>query len=217
MAKKTLKKGLFITFEGPEGCGKTTHSRLMAAYLRKNGYDTLYTREPGGTKVGNRIRSILLNLKGLNISPLTEVLLFEASRSAIVKEVIRPALLKKKIVICDRFNDATVVYQGYAGSVPLEHIKRIESVSMQGVKPDLTILLDIDAKKGLGKIKKSKRDRMESKKLFFHRKVRSGYLKLARENKQRIRIIKTAPAVSQTFKSVKKEVMDVVRRYKRPG
>jgi len=215
MAKKTLKKGLFITFEGPEGSGKSTHARLIANYLKKEGYDVLYTREPGGTRVGDKIRDVLLNSKEIEISPLGETLLFEASRAEIIQRVIKPAILKKKIVISDRFNDATIVYQGYAGSVPLRDIAKLESISMGGVKPNLTVLLDIEAKKGLGKIKYAKRDRMESKKLSFHKKVRSGYLDLARKNKNRIKIVKTRASKEDTFMLVKKEVMNVVRRYKR--
>lgn len=215
MAKKTLRKGIFITFEGPEGCGKSTHSRLAANFLKRIGYDVVYTREPGGTKVGDKIRSVLLDSKGLDMSPLTETLLFEASRAELVGEVIKPALAKRKIVISDRFNDATLVYQGYAGRVPLKDIKKAESVSMGKVKPDLTVLLDIEAKKGLGKIRRSKRDRMERKKLSFHKKVRLGYLALARADKRRIKVIRTRDEKRETFEAVKIEVMNVIRRYKR--
>lgn len=217
MSKKTLKKGLFITFEGPERSGKSTHSRLTANLLKKEGYDVIYTREPGGTKFGNRIRKILLNSKKLDISPVVEMLLFEASRSELIKQIIKPALLKKKIIISDRFNDATLVYQGYAGKVPLEGIYKIESLSIRGVKPDLTILLDIDAKRGLKKIRRGRKDRMESKCISFHRRVRAGYLDLARLNRRRIKVVRTKDTIGRTFKDVKKEVMNVVRRYKRPG
>jgi len=217
MAKKALKKGIFITFEGPEGCGKSTHSKLAAEFLRKEGYEVVHTREPGGTRVGRKIRDLLLNFKNIEISPLTELLLFEASRAELVREVIKPALLKKKIVISDRFNDATFVYQGYAGRVPLGEIRKIESVSMGRLKPDLTVLLDIKAKDGLKKIRSFLRDRMESKELAFHESVRRGYLKLARTEKKRIKVIKTRDTVQKTFEAVRPEVMNVVRRYKRAG
>ena len=215
MAKKILKKGMFITFEGPEGCGKSTHSKLISSYLKNSGYNVLHTREPGGTKLGDRIRDVLLNAKNLKISPLTEVLLFEASRFELIEEVIKPALRKGKIVISDRFNDATIVYQGYAGNVPLENIKQIESISLQKCIPDLTILLDISAKNGLMKIHPGKRDRMESKKISFHKKVRAGYLDLARKNRKRIKVIKTQKTKEATFTMVKEEVMNAIRRYKR--
>ena len=214
MPKKNLKRGVFIVFEGPERSGKSTHSRRMASFLKKEGYDVVYTREPGGTKVGDKIRSVLLDSKKVNISPLTETLLFEASRAEHVKEVIKPALKKKKIVISDRFNAATLVYQGCAGEVPLSDIKRIESVSIKGIKPDLTIILDIPAVTGLKKIHRQKRDRMESKKLAFHKKVREGYLRLARWNRS-IKVIKTKDAINETFKAVRPEVMNVIQRHKR--
>lgn len=217
MAKETLTRGLFITFEGPEGCGKSTHSVLTADLLKKEGYDVLLTREPGGTPVGDAIRGVLLHSKKIDISPLTETLLFEASRAELVKKVIRPALAEKKIVICDRFSDATLIYQGYAGRVPLKDIKKIGAISARGVKPDLTLLLDIKAEEGLKKIGPDGKDRMESKKLSFHKSVRGGYLDLARKERKRIKVIKTKDTIGATFKEVQEEVMNVVRKYKRPG
>ena len=217
MAKKTLKKGLFITFEGPERSGKSTHSRKIAALLRKKGYPVVYTREPGGTRVGCAIRGVLLNRKKLFISPLGEMLLFEASRAELVKRVIRPALRAGKIVITDRFNDATIVYQGYAGGVPVKDIEKVESVSLGGVRPDLTVVLDIDIGRGLKKIKTRSKDRMESKKISFHRKVRRGYLKLAAKNKKRIIVIETRERIEDTFHEVKEGVLRAVRKYTRSG
>jgi len=216
MAKKILKRGLFITFEGPERSGKSTHSALAVNFLRRQGYDVVYTREPGGTAVGDRIRGVLLDAKNIRMSALTEVLLFEASRSELVREVIKPALSKKKIVISDRFHDATCVYQGCAGGVPAEEIRKIESVSMKGVVPDLTVILDIDEEIGVGKIRRGKKDRIESKNISFHKKVRAGYLALAKKNKKRIKLIKTKPTIKATFEEVKIEVTNVVGRYKRP-
>ena len=217
MAKKVLKKGIFITFEGPERSGKSTHSRLTARFLKKEGYNVVYTREPGGTPLGDQIRKVLLHSKKAKIAPIVETLLFEASRSELIKEVIAPALRKKKIVISDRFSDATLVYQGYAGSVPLSEIKKIETVSMKGIKPDLTVLLDIDARAGLKKIRRGTKDRMESKGLLFHRKVRAGYLDLARGDKKRIKVIRTKDTIQATFESVKYEVMNALRRHKKRG
>ncbi len=217
MAKKSLRKGIFITFEGPEGCGKSTHSKLTADFLRKQGYKVVYTREPGGTRLGDKIRDVVLNSKKIDISPLTEMLLFEASRAELVKEIIKPALLGKKIVISDRFNAATLVYQGYAGGVSLRDIKGVESISIKGIKPDLTIVLDIGAEEGLKKIHRGKKDRMESKKLSFHRKVRKGYLDLAGQSRKTIKVIKTRKTKFETFGEVKQEVMNVIRRYKGRG
>lgn len=211
MAKKSLKRGIFITFEGPEGSGKSTHSKLAVEFLRKEGFDIVYTRDPGGTALGDRIRQALLNSGNIVASPVSEMLLFEASRAVLVRQVIKPALLKKKVVICDRFTDATWVYQGYAGKVPMKDIKKVESVSLRGVKPDLTIILDIKAEEGLKKIKHWARDRMELKDISFHKKVRRGYLALARREKKRIKVIKTMDNREHTFNKVKKEVMNAIR------
>ncbi|OGW75861.1 MAG: dTMP kinase [Omnitrophica bacterium RBG_13_46_9] len=211
--KKKLRRGVFITFEGPEGCGKSTHSKLTTDFLRKEGYAVLHTREPGGTEVGDRIRSILLDSKKIEISPLAEMLLFEASRAELIKEVIKPALLKNKVVISDRFSDATLVYQGYAGGVPKKEIYRVESVSIGKIRPDLTIVLDIDVKRGLKRIYLNNRDRIESKELSFHRSVRKGYLDLANRDKKRIKVIRTKGTIEATFREVKSEVMNVIRRH----
>lgn len=217
MAEKNLKKGIFITFEGPEGCGKSTHSGLIAEFLKKEGYNVVYTREPGGTLFGDKIREVLLHSKKIEISPLAEVLLFEASRLELVRRVIKPALCAKKIIISDRFNDTTLVYQGYAGNVRTEIIRKVESLSVAGIKPDLTILLDINVKKGLRRTSRGGKDRIESKKLSFHKKVKAGYLKLAGRDRKRIKIVKTKDRIENTFEAVKKEVINVVRRYKRSG
>jgi dTMP kinase len=217
VAKKSLKKGIFITFEGPEGCGKSTHSALIAASLKSEGFDVVLTREPGGTAVGKKIRAILLDSKKIGISPLTETLLFEASRSQLVKEVIKPALKKKKIVISDRFSDATFVYQGYAGGTPLADIAGIEAISSGGLTPDMTILLDIEAQRGLAKISVRQRDRIESKPLIFHKRVRNGYLKLAGRNAKRIKIVKVQKSIEKTFEKIAKEVANGVCRYRRTG
>lgn len=212
MAKKALKKGIFIVFEGPEGCGKSTHSKLAVKFLKKAGYDIVYTREPGGTDVGDGIRKVLLNLKKIDISPLTEMLLFEASRAELVGKIIRPALAKKKLVISDRFSLATHVYQGYAGNTPIKDIKKVESVSIGGIKPDLTLILDIKTSTGLNKIKD--KDRMESKGLSFHEKVRKGYLNSAKHCKS-IKVIKTEKKIHDTFGNVKREIINVIKRYER--
>ncbi len=216
MAKKSLKKGLLLTFEGPEGCGKSTQSRLVYDYLKSRSYDCIHTREPGGTKVGEKIRQILLHSKNANISDLTELFLFEANRSQIVEEVIRPALANKKIVICDRFSDATLSYQGYGGKVPIELVKALNKIATKGLEPDLTIVLDIDADTGLRRAKAKGIDRMEEKKAPYHRRVRTGYLKLAKKNPLRIKVVKVTDSVEKTQGHVRREVELVIQRYKRP-
>lgn len=216
MAKANLKRGIFITFEGPEGCGKSTHSKLIYDYLRKHSYDCIHTREPGGTKAGEKIREILLHSDGIRIADITELFLFEAARSQIVAEIIRPALTKNRIVLCDRFNDATFSYQGYGSGLPLKPIIAMDKVATGGLRPDLTILLDIDTATGLKRAGLKGRDRMERKDAAYHRRVRRGYLKLAKADPARIRVIKVKGTIEQTQSLVRREVELVIRRYKRP-
>lgn len=217
MAKKTLKKGLFITFEGPEGCGKSTQSKLIYEYLSCRSYDCLYTREPGGTALGERVRAILLDSVEINITDLTELLLFEANRSQLIAELIRPAIKDKKIVICDRFSDATMSYQGYGGKIPLNTIKSVDDIATGSLSPDLTILLDIDTVTGLKRASSKGMDRMESKDISYHRRVRRGYLELAKKYPKRIKIIKVKGAIEEVQAIVRREVDIVIRKYKSPG
>ena len=212
-----MKRGLFITFEGPEGCGKSTHSRLLCDFLKKLSYDCILTREPGGTRAGEEIRRILLHSDGVNISDLTELFLFEAARAQIVEEIIKPALAAGKIVICDRFSDATVCYQGYAGGVDLKAIKTLNMIATGGLKPDLTIVLDIDTATGLKRAKAKGIDRMERKRSAYHKRVRAGYLKLAKIYPNRIRVIKVDGSIEDTQMIVKREAGHVIQRYKRAG
>jgi len=207
MAKKDMMRGIFITFEGPEGCGKTTHIRLIYDFLKSRSYDCILTREPGGTKTGEEIRRILLHEDGVAISDLAELFLFEAARAQIVEELIEPALRKGKVVLCDRFSDATFSYQGYAGGVDLKSISALDNVATGGLVPDLTILLDIDTVTGLERACKKGVDRMEKKKLVYHKKVRAGYLKLAKKYPDRIRVIKVTGSVEETQKAVRREVL----------
>ena len=217
MAKKDLRRGIFITFEGPEGCGKSTHAKLLCDFLKGRSYDCILTREPGGTKVGEEIRKILLHSDGIAISDLAELFLFEAARAEIVGELIRPGLASGKIVICDRFSDATVCYQGYAGGVDLKAIETLNKVATDGLKPDLTILLDVDTSTGLRRAKAKGIDRMERKRFAYHERVRAGYLKLARIYPNRIKVIKIDGSIEDTQAIVKREAERVIQRYKRAG
>lgn len=217
MAKKPLKNGLFITFEGPEGCGKSTHSRLVHDYLKKRSFDCVHTREPGGTGLGEKIRQILLHSDGVDISDLAELFLFEAARSQIVAKLIRPNLAKGRIVICDRFSDATICYQGYGGKVPLDVIRKLDAVATEGLKPDLTILLDIGTMAGLKRAKSKGVDRMEKKDIAYHKRVRAGYLELARKEPRRIKVVKVLGPIGETQKAVRREAERVIQGYKRAG
>ena len=216
MAAKKLKRGLFITFEGVEGCGKSTHSKLLFEYLKKSGYLTVHTREPGGTKLGEAVRRVLLDSPEIRISDLAELFLFEACRAQIVKEIIRPALDRGSIVISDRFSDATFSYQGYGGRVDLKAIKTLDRVATAGVVPDLTMLLDIDTPEGLRRARKKGIDRMENKDLSYHRRVRAGYLKLSKQYPGRIRRVKVSGRIPEVQAKIRREVEIVLRKFERP-
>jgi dTMP kinase len=187
---------------------------LLYNYLRNKGYNCVLTREPGGVPLSEKIRNILLdpNNKGINV--FSETLLFAAARAALVDKVIKPALSKGCIVICDRFSDATLAYQGYAGRQDLKAIKFIDRYATQGIKPDLTILLDIDIKTGLkrasGKREYRGGDRMEKKTVVYHKAVRRGYLTLARLEKKRIKLIRTQNTIHKTQQLVREAVKNVV-------
>jgi dTMP kinase len=214
---KRLKEGLFITMEGPEGCGKSTQSRLLRDYLKKRRYDCVATREPGGTPFGEAVRKILLHSKKAEISSVAELLLFEASRSEVARRVIKPALTRGAIVISDRFNDATYAYQGAAGGLPRHFIKKVDDIATGGLKPDLTILLDIDTAAGLRRARQKGADRMEAKPAAYHRRVRGAYLRLARKEPGRIKVVKVMPLISQTQGVIRREVEIVIQKHKRAG
>lgn len=189
--------GLFITFEGIEGSGKTTQVRMLADYLKKKGQGVVTTREPGGTVIGDKIRAILLNAAHDGMSPMTELLLYAAARNQHIAEVIRPALDKRKIVLCDRYADATTAYQGAARKISPEIISSIHKIATGGLKPDHTILMDLPVETGLGRAisrnvsnrDSKKEDRFEREDLEFHRRVREGYLTIARAEPKRVVII----------------------------
>ncbi|MEI8175710.1 MAG: dTMP kinase, partial [Candidatus Omnitrophota bacterium] len=196
----------FITFEGPEGCGKSTHAGLLFDFLKGLGYPCIRTREPGGTKAGELIRQVLLHARDCDLSDLTELFLFEAARAQIVSEVIIPALSKGTIVICDRFSDATLAYQGYGGKLPLPLVRQMNRAATGGLTPDLTILLDVDVATGLRRAKAKGVDRMEEKKAAYHSSVRRGYLALAKAEPERIKKMRLKPVVAHTQKNIQKLV-----------
>jgi dTMP kinase len=181
-------KGKFITFEGTEGCGKSTQSSMLYRYLKNKGLPAVYLREPGGVRVSEKIREILLD-PGNNISPVCEMLLYMAARAEVVNAVIKPALSKGKIIVCDRFLDSTIVYQGFGLGVNLAAIKSAAKIATLGIRPDLTILLDQPVKRGL-RHRKGQMDRIEKRNFSYHQRVRNGYLKLARGEPARIKTVK---------------------------
>ena len=180
---------MFITFEGGEGCGKSYQARLLYRKLNKLAIPALLTHEPGGTLVGEKINRLLKWGKETEISPLTELLLFNASRAQLAEMVIKPALKASKVVISDRFSDSTVVYQGYGRGLDLEVIRAINNTAALGLKPDLTVLLDISVEEGLARKGKQKPDRFHRENLAFHRRIRNGFLKLSEEEPRRWLII----------------------------
>ncbi len=197
-----IVKGKFITFEGSECCGKSTQSRLLYEYLQAKGYKVIFLREPGGTKVSEKIRQILLDTENKSLTSETELLLYMASRSQTVSEVIKPALEGGQIVVCDRFLDSTIVYQGYGLGMDIKLIKSLGNFVTAGIKPDLTILLDLPLEEALNGIHREK-DRIENRSLEYHRKVKNGYLKLARQEPKRIKIIKLADDKNETQRKVR--------------
>jgi dTMP kinase len=180
--------GLFITFEGGEGCGKSTQSRLLLKKLEQQNIPVVLTHEPGGTALGNEVRKALKRKRGSAISPQAELFLFAASRAQLVAEVIRPALEEGKVVICDRFTYSTLVYQGYGRGLDFTAIKMVNNMATRYLNPDLIILLDISPEQGLAR-KQSLKDRFELEDLSFHRRVREGYLKMAAAEPERWLVI----------------------------
>ena len=180
---------LFITFEGGEGCGKSTQTRMLYRKLLKLGIPAVLTSEPGGTPLGKRLGRFLKWPGDKEISPITELLLFNAARTQSVSEVIMPNLKSGKVVISDRYADSTTAYQGYGWGLDLEVVKQINDAATGGLKPDLTVLLDLLVESGLARKKERRPDRFEQQALAFHQKVREGYLKLAKEAPERWLVI----------------------------
>lgn len=204
-AKSTgLKKGLFISFEGVEGCGKTTQGKLLFKYLTGKGYKCVLTEEPGGTKLSQNIRDILLDKKNKNLSPIAELFLYIADRAQHTRELIIPELKMGKIVISDRFTDSTIAYQGGGRKIPLSTIKEMNRLATDGVMPNITILLDLPVKEGLARRKN--KDRIELEGIRFHENVRNEYLKLANSEPKRIKIINGKSSIKETESTIRKHI-----------
>ena len=194
----TGKRGRFITIEGPDGSGKTTQVERLAERLRAAGRPVVVTREPGGTRLGEQLREILLARHG-GVEPtdaLTDAFLFEAARRHLVRQVIRPALEDEAIVVCGRYSDSTFAYQGFGAGVPLETLRALDEAATEGLRPDLTILLDLPVEAGLARVAPDDVTRFEAEHdLAFHRRVRDGFLQLAAEEPERFVIVDaTGPA-----------------------
>lgn len=208
-----MNKGKFITFEGPEGAGKSTQAAMLISKLEARGLEVMYSREPGGTKLGEAIRGILqYNAAAEDPCPESEVLLFEASRAQLVRNVIQPALERGAWVICDRFADSTTAYQGFGRGFPVELMETINQFAIGDTVPDMTILLDVNVSLGMQRCakrqagQKIKYDRIESEALEFHERVRQGYLRLAEKFPERFRKVDamrdTAPIASDIWEHI---------------
>lgn len=204
----------FITFEGPEGGGKTTQTRLMQQTLERRGHAVVMTREPGGTAIGNNIRAILLDLQNSGMSPRAEVLLFNAARAQLVDEVIRPALASGQIVLCDRYADSSLAYQGYGRGQDLAELRMLIRFATLGLKPHLTVFLDIDPAQGLLRKRNNSLEewnRMEAERLAFHQTVREGFLHLAAEEPARWLIVDAAQPVETVQAAIWQHIEQLLR------
>ena len=207
-----MKQGVFITFEGIEGCGKSTQAKRLGKTLDRLGIAHVMTLEPGGTAIGRHVRRVLLDSRNKALTPLSELMLYAADRAQHVEEIIKPALRSGKWVICDRFSDATVVYQGAARGQDKKLIRLLNTIVTQGIRPHLTFLLDCPVEVGLRRALERNmkgQDRFEREALSFHRKVRNGYLDLARKNKKRFVILDAAAS----RKEIEAEILRHVEQF----
>ncbi len=202
----------FITFEGIEGSGKTTQIHLLMDWLHQRTDRALLTREPGGTSIGEQVRAILLNPINTEMTPEAEILLFSAARAQIVREVIRPRLADGWIVVCDRFADSTLAYQGYGHGLPLDDLLGITEFATGGLWPDLTVYLDLDVETGLRRKAATPEEwnRMEAKEVAFHKRVRQGYQALAAQNPQRWLVLDATQPVEVIQKQIRERVAAIV-------
>jgi dTMP kinase len=205
---------MFITLEGVEGSGKTTQLPLLAEYLQGQGYDVLTTREPGGTPLGDQIRRVLLDQKNTTMLPRTEILLFQASRAQLVEEVIKPHLARSGVVLCDRYADSTLAYQGYGYQVvDLEQLRQVVHFATSGLKPDLTLFLDVDVEMGLRRRNKDgDLNRLDVYRLEFYQRVRAGYQELIRLEPQRWVVIDACQSPDAVQAEMRRVVLDRLNR-----
>ena len=201
---------MFITIEGPDGGGKTTQMNMLVPALEERGLDIVRTREPGGTDIGDQIRSVIMDMKNKSMDPRAEILLFCASRAQLVSELIRPSLASGKIVLCDRYADSTMAYQGYGHGLDRTALKNLLEFATGGLKPDLTILLDISAEAGLRRriTNHDEWNRMDEYALQFHERVRKGYLEMAAAEPERFAVIHA----DRSKEEIHDEIVSVIMR-----
>ncbi len=196
-------RGYFITFEGIEGAGKSTQSVMLHNYLIEKNKKVILTKEPGGTETGKKIRQILLSHSDEIFPPLAELFLYEADRNFHIHNLIKPKIDQGYTVICDRFTDSTLAYQGYARGLDIDFVKEINSIASEGIKPDITFLIDIPVEEGLKRIQKIReKDRIEKEEIDFHKKLREGFLKIAEEERDRIVVLNGLEPPEKIFRQV---------------
>ena len=210
-------KALFITFEGPEGAGKSTQIKLLEEYLKSRGRKVVVTREPGGTPLAENFRNIVKHYQGVEpLYPATELLLFEAARAQHVRYVIEPALVDGAVVLCDRFADSTEAYQGAGRALDMDFLQQLNRFAVGSCKVDLTLIFDLPVEKGLERAAArvahiaNHNDRMEEEKIDFHRRVRESFLKIAEREPERVRVLDATLSIEELFEQVKKQVQDVL-------
>lgn len=204
---------MFITFEGPEGSGKSTQLPELARYLESLNLPVVKTREPGGTAIGDQIREVLVSLDNTELHPRTEILLFLAARAQLVEELIIPSLRQNKIILCDRYGDSTLAYQGYGHGLDLETLRAMLEFATGGLKPDLTILLDIDVLTGLKRKKvKEEWNRLDAFELSFHERVREGYHILAGQEPERWKIVDATQKPEQVQNEIRALVLAALEK-----
>ena len=200
-------KGVFVTFEGGDGCGKSTQAGLLAKKLKQLGYSVVRTREPGGSLFSEHLRVLLLNPKH-KVTPMAELFLYEASRAGHTAEIIEPALKAGKVVICERYSDATIAYQGSGRGIDMKDLKYVDRVATGGLKPDVTIYMKMPAGKSLGRIKR-KKDRLEMENTAFHRRVSKGYAAIAAREKKRVHVVSASSGKSV----IERKILSIVAEY----
>jgi len=200
-----MNRGLFITFEGPDGSGKTTQIEKLRSFIEKKGYDAVLTREPGGTAISEKIREIILDKNNIEMDYMTEALLYAASRAQHVAQVIKPALESGRAVICDRFMDSSIVYQGYGRKLG-DCVRIINEFAVSGCLPDITFLLKVDPEIGKGRIKADEQDRLEMEKLDYHRAVYKAYEELEQQYPERIIAIKADRSIDEISDEIQKHI-----------
>lgn len=205
-------RGILISIEGPDGAGKSTQIALLKEYLEQKGYESVLTREPGGTKISEKIRNLILDRENMEMGREAEMMLYAAARAQLVHEVIKPALEMGKAVICDRYIDSSAVYQGIAREIGIETVYQINECAIQGIWPDLTIHLDLDAEEGIKRKKnQAQLDRMELETMEFHKNVVQGYRTLAKRDPKRIKTIDATLSIEEIHDQIKEYLEKILQ------